>query len=167
MAVTDTTIRFARANDAQTIHNFIQGLAQYEREPDAVEATPESIRAQLQSQQPPFECLLAEVNGEARGFALFFHNYSTWRGKQGIYLEDLYVPEQHRGVGIGALLLATLARIAETRGCPRLEWQVLDWNTPAINFYETLGAKVMNDWLPCRLQGPELSALAIKGATVT
>ena len=99
--------------------------------------------------------------------ALFFHNYSTWRGKQGIYLEDLYVPEQHRGVGIGELLLATLARIAETRGCPRLEWQVLDWNTPAINFYETLGAKVMNDWLPCRLQGPELSALAIKGATVT
>ena len=167
MAVTDTTIRFARANDAQTIHNFIQGLAQYEREPEAVEATPESIRAQWQAQQPPFECLQAEVNGEARGFALFFHNYSTWRGKQGIYLEDLYVPEQHRGVGIGELLLATLARIAETRGCPRLEWQVLDWNTPAINFYETLGAKVMNDWLPCRLQGPELSALAIKGATVT
>ncbi len=167
MAVTETTIRFATADDAQVIHVFIQGLAEYEREPDAVRATPSSIKAQLQLQRPPFECLLAESDGEVQGFALFFHNYSTWRGKQGIYLEDLYVPDQYRGSGVGKLLLSTLARIAQNRGCSRLEWQVLDWNQPAIDFYENLGAKVMNGWLPCRLQGPELSALAAEGATVT
>ena len=167
MAVIDTTIRFATADDAHTICDLIQGLAEYELEPDAVEATPESISAQLRLSQPPFECLLAEVGDEVRGFALFFHNYSTWRGKPGIYLEDLFVPEQHRGVGIGKLLLATLARIAEERDCPRLEWQVLDWNQTAIDFYKILGAKVLNSWLPCRLQGPELSTLATRGATVT
>jgi len=166
MAVTDTNIRLASAADATTIFNFIQALAVYEREPDAVEATPESIGQQLESDHPPFECLLAEVEGEPRGFALFFHNYSTWRGKQGIYLEDLFVPENYRGEGIGKLLLATLARIAVERDCPRLEWQVLDWNQTAIDFYESLGTKVMKDWLPCRLTDQELSKLADQGATV-
>ena len=96
----------------------------------------------------------------------FFHNYSTWRGKQGIYLEDLFVPEQHRGQGIGKLLLATLAKIAVERDCPRLEWQVLDWNQTAIDFYESLGTTVMKDWLPCRLTDQDLSKLANQGATV-
>ena len=99
--MTETTIRIATAEDADTIVRFIQALAEYEREPDAVEATPDSIARQLSSQPPPFECLLAEVGNEVRGFALFFHNYSTWRGKQGIYLEDLFVPDEHRGRGIG------------------------------------------------------------------
>ncbi|MBM45367.1 MAG: GNAT family N-acetyltransferase [Acidimicrobiaceae bacterium] len=164
--MTDIKIRIATAEDAGTIVNFIQALAEYEREPDAVEATPESISQQLRSEPPPFECLLAEVEGEVRGFALFFHSYSTWRGKRGIYLEDLFVPEEHRGSGIGKLLLATLARVAVERDCPRLEWQVLDWNQPSIDFYEALGTKVMKDWLPCRLDNNQLSKLASQGTTV-
>lgn len=164
--MTDIKIRSATAEDAGTIVNFIQALAEYEREPDAVEATPESISQQLRSEPPPFECLLAEVEREVRGFALFFHSYSTWRGKRGIYLEDLFVPEEHRGSGIGKLLLATLARVAVERDCPRLEWQVLDWNQPSIDFYEALGTKVMKDWLPCRLDSNQLSELASQGTTV-
>ncbi len=164
--MTETKIRIATAEDADTIVSFIQALAEYEREPDAVEATSDSIAQQLSSQPPPFECLLAEVGNEVRGFALFFHNYSTWRGKQGVYLEDLFVPDKHRGSGIGKLLLATLARIAVERDCPRLEWQVLDWNQPSIDFYEALGTKVMRDWLPCRLENQELSELAAQGTTV-
>ena len=156
MTVTEIKIRLATPEDASTIVSFIQALAEYEREPDAVEATPESIAQQLSSDSPPFECLLAEVGPEVQGFALFFHNYSTWRGKAGIYLEDLFVPESHRGHGIGKLLLATLARIAVERDCPRLEWQVLDWNQPSIDFYEALGTKVMKDWLPCRLEREQL-----------
>ena len=167
MKVTEIKIRLATPEDASTIVSFIQALAEYEREPDAVEATPESIAQQLRSEPPPFECLLAEVGPEVQGFALFFHNYSTWRGKAGIYLEDLFVPESHRGHGIGKLLLATLARIAVERDCPRLEWQVLDWNQPSIDFYEALGTKVMKDWLPCRLEQEQLSELATQGATVT
>lgn len=97
MTVTEIKIRLATPEDASTIVSFIQALAEYEREPDAVEATPESIAQQLSSDPPPFECLLAEVGPEVQGFALFFHNYSTWRGKAGIYLEDLFVPESHRG----------------------------------------------------------------------
>ena len=158
--MTDIKIRIATAEDAGTIVNFIQALAEYEREPDAVEATPESISEQLRSEPPPFECLLAEVEDEVRGFALFFHSYSTWRGKRGIYLEDLFVPEEHRGSGIGKLLLATLARVAVERDCP------LDWNQPSIDFYEALGAKVMKDWLPCRLDNNQLSKLASQGTTV-
>ena len=167
MTVTKIKIRLATPEDASTIVSFIQALAEYEREPDAVEAPPESIAQQLSSDPPPFECLLAEVGPEVQGFALFFHNYSTWRGKSGIYLEDLFVPENYRGHGIGKLLLATLARIAVERDCPRLEWQVLDWNQPSIDFYEALGTKVMKDWLPCRLEQEQLSELATQGATVT
>ena len=103
-----THVRFAGPDDAATILHFITELAIYEREPDAVEATEDSLRDQLTGDRPPFECLIAEVDGEARGFALFFHNYSTWRGRAGIYLEDLFVPEEHRGTGLGRLLLATL-----------------------------------------------------------
>lgn len=161
-----TTIRFAGPDDAATVHRFIVELAIYEREPDAVEATPESLRAQLGSAQPPFECLIAVVDDAPRGFALFFQNYSTWRGNPGIYLEDLFVPEEHRGTGLGKLLLATLARLAVERGATRLEWQVLDWNQPSIDFYEGIGADVKRDWLPCRLDGDALSSLAADGSSV-
>lgn len=158
--MTEPTIRFATADDAETVHRFIVDLATYERDPGAVEATPASLRQQLRQDPPPFECLLAEVDGEPRGFALFFHNYSTWRGRQGLYLEDLFVPQEHRGAGLGKRLLAELARIATHRGCARLEWMVLDWNQPSIDFYEAMGAVVKRGWLPCRLEGDALRSLA-------
>ena len=153
-------IRFATAADAATIHGFIQGLAEYEREPDAVEATPESLREQLEAPDPPFECLLAERAGEPVGFALFFHNYSTWRGRRGVYLEDLFVPPEHRGRGVGKALLKRVAALAVERGCARLEWAVLDWNEQAIGFYETPEAVALTEWTVYRLTGGPLGALA-------
>ena len=161
-----TLIRIAGPADAGAILHFITQLAIYEREPNAVEATAASLRSQLEQDHPPFECLIAEVDGEARGFALYFENFSTWRGRTGIHLEDLFVPEEHRGTGLGRLLLSTLARIAVDRGCARLEWQVLDWNQPSIDFYEALDARVMRDWLPCRLDGAALDRVASNGASV-
>jgi GNAT superfamily N-acetyltransferase len=166
MPETDLQIRFATPDDAVTLYEFIQALAVYEREPDVVEATPESLRSQLEADPPPFECLIAERGGLPLGFALFFHNYSTWRGQQGLYLEDLFVLEAHRGQGIGKRLLATLAAMTSERGWSRLEWQVLDWNQPAIDFYAALGAPVRRGWLPCRLEGDPLVALGAEGVTV-
>ncbi len=157
----DVAIRVATAGDAKTIYKFIVQLATYEREPDAVETTAEVLRAQLASDSPPFECLIAEVSsGAPVGFALFFPSYSTWRGLPGIYLEDLFVPEAERGRGIGTMLLAELARLTLARGGARLEWSVLDWNQPSIDFYEHLGAEIRRDWLPCRLSGKALASLA-------
>jgi len=153
-------IRFATPDDAGTIHRFITDLAVYEREPDAVEATPESLRAQLADAKPPFECLILEDGGEPRGFALFFQNYSTWRGVPGIYLEDLFVPEEFRGAGYGTKLLVELAHVAVERGAVRLEWQVLDWNEPSIRFYESVGTEIKRDWYPCRLADDKLRNLA-------
>ncbi len=163
-------IRFATPDDASTLHRFICELADYEREPDAVEVTPQQLREQLEQANPPFECILAEEpDGPApiaRGFALFFHNYSTWRGRRGLYLEDLYVPPEHRGTGIGRLLLATLARLATERGCARLEWSVLDWNAPAIAFYRQLGAQPMSEWTTFRLTDEPLATLAASGSAM-
>ncbi|HHO54060.1 MAG TPA: GNAT family N-acetyltransferase [Deltaproteobacteria bacterium] len=153
-------IRFADPSDAATIHRFIVELATYEREPDAVEIDPRALAEQLASEPPPFECLLIEIGGVAVGFALFFHNYSTWRGTRGLYLEDLYVQPSHRGTGAGRALMARLAQLARERGCARLEWAVLDWNTPAIAFYESLGAAPQPDWTLFRLSGGALEALA-------
>jgi GNAT superfamily N-acetyltransferase len=155
------TIRFAVADDAATIYRFISELAEYERAPDAVETTPDILFEQLSKEKPPFECLIAEAEGKALGFALFFHNYSTWRGCQGIYLEDLFVPPRYRGNGVGRVLLQTLASIAAKRGCARVEWAVLDWNEPAFAFYERIGAVRMDDWVLCRLTGQALRELAI------
>lgn len=153
-------IRFATVDDAATIHALIVALAVYEREPDAVEATPESLRAQLAMERPPFECLLAEDEaGDAVGFALFFHNYSTWRGRPGLYLEDLFVRPEARGRGLGGALLRRLAMIATERGCARMEWSVLDWNELAIDFYHRLGAQPMTAWTTWRLDGEALAAL--------
>jgi len=145
-------IRFATPADAETIHRFVCELAAYEREPDAVEATPASLRAQLGSERPPFECLICEDAGAAVGFALFFHNYSTWRGRRGLYLEDLYVTPAARGRGYGRSLLSRLMELARERGCARMEWSVLDWNAPAIGFYETLGARPLDGWSTWRLE---------------
>lgn len=156
-------IRTADGADAGTIHRFIVELAAYEREPDAVEATPESLRAQLESPHPPFECLIGETEQHgAVGFALYFQSYSTWRGRPGLYLEDLYVAPEHRGRGFGAALLSQLAAVAVERGCPRLDWQVLDWNTPSIEFYESIGAEIKRDWIPCRLTGEALNSLGAR-----
>lgn len=154
------TIRFATPEDAATIHALIVGLAVYEREPDAVETTPEVIAGQLAQPQPPFECLLLEERGEALGMALFFSNYSTWRGRPGLYLEDLFVPDEHRRKGVGAALLRRLARIAVDRGCARIDWAVLDWNDPAIDFYRSMGAQPESGWTIWRLDGEALDASA-------
>lgn len=164
MSAARVTVRPAVAGDAETIHVFIRALAAYEREPDAVEATPESLRAQLAAERPPFECLLAEEDdGAPLGFAVYFHNYSTWRGRPGLYLEDLFVPPEHRGRGVGRTLLVALARIAVARGCARMEWAVLDWNEPALGFYRALGAESLGEWTVHRLTGDALSRLAEGG----
>lgn len=152
-------IRFAGPADAGVIHGFIVELAVYEKEPDAVEVTPAELAAQLAAERPPFECLLAEEGGQALGFALFCHNYSTWRGRPGIWLEDLFVPEVHRGRGVGAALLRRLGRLAVERGCRRMEWSVLDWNTPAHGFYRSIGAAPLDEWTTWRLTGEALAKL--------
>ena len=156
-------IRSATADDAETIHALIVGLAIYEHEPDAVENTPDTLRAQLATPHPPFECLLAEEDGKALGMALFFQTYSTWVGRPGIWLEDLFVLEAHRGRGIGRALLTRVARLAVERGFGRLEWSVLDWNAPALAFYERLGAVKLGTWRMHRLAGDALGALATGG----
>ena len=153
-------VRVAEETDAERIFELIVALAVYEKEPDAVVCSAEDLQRQLASERPPFECLLAEVGGVARGFALFFHNYSTWRGKPGLYLEDLFVEPEHRGQGIGKRLLVELAKIAVDRDCARMEWSVLDWNELAIRFYESLGAQARSDWTTYRLTGEPLAALA-------
>ena len=155
-------IRFAGPEDAATILAFIHDLACYEREPDAVEVTEAELAAQMREPTPPFECLLAEEDGEPLGFALFFHTYSTWRGRRGVWLEDLFVPPAHRGRGVGAALLTELARIAVDRGCARFEWSVLDWNEPAIRFYRSLGAQPQDEWTRWRLDGGALAKLAAR-----
>lgn len=153
-------LRAAVPDDAAVIHRLIVDLATYEREPAAVVVTPAELREQLAAARPPFECVLAEVDGEAVGFALYFHNYSTWRGRPGLYLEDLFVEPAHRGRGIGKQLLVRLAQIAVERRCARMEWAVLDWNTPAIGFYQSLGARPLSEWTIFRLTDEPLLALA-------
>lgn len=156
-------IRFATERDAPLVLAFIHALAAYEREPDAVETSESTLREQLTSRTPPFECLLAELDGVPAGFALFFHNYSTWRGRRGIWLEDLFVPPEYRRHGVGTALLKRVAAIAVERDCARLEWSVLDWNTPAIDFYRSFGATLMDAWTTCRLTDAPLAALAREG----
>lgn len=152
-------VRAATSEDAPTVFGFIVALAEYEREPDAVKTSPEVLREQLLQHPPPFECLLCEVAGRAVGFALFFPTYSTWLGKSGIHLEDLFVLPEERGRGHGKALLQAVARLAVERNCGRLEWAVLDWNTPAIGFYERLGASALGEWTTFRLTGAALDAL--------
>jgi len=160
MSKTPVSIRTAAAGDADTILAFIHELAGYERLAHEVEATRADIERALSGDPPAVECLLAEAPGEPVGFALFFHNFSTFTGKRGLYLEDLFVRPAWRGRGIGRRLLARLARIAVERDCPRFDWAVLDWNTPAIGFYDSLGACQMSDWRTTRLTGAALRRLA-------
>jgi len=150
------SIRPACADDAPLIRQFIAELADYERLADAAVATDDDLRTQLFGDHPAAEVLIGEVDGEPAGFALFFHNFSTFLGKRGLYLEDLFVRPQHRGSGLGKHLMAALARLAVQRGCGRFEWSVLDWNTPAIEFYESFGARPKDDWISYRLTGQAL-----------
>ncbi|MDH5491996.1 MAG: GNAT family N-acetyltransferase [Myxococcales bacterium] len=154
------SIRPARPDDAPTLLRLIRELAAYEREPDAVQATEASLRAQLEAASPPFECRLGCVEGEPRAFALFFSTYSTWRGRVGIWLEDLYVQPEFRGQGLGLRLFSEVARLARERGAARLELCALDWNTPAIRFYERLGARPMAEWTTYRLGDEAIDRLA-------
>jgi len=153
-------IRAADRSDAPLILAFIRELAAYEKLAKDVVATEDTLAATLFGPHPAAEVLIAELDGEAVGFALFFPNYSTFLGKAGIYLEDLFVRPSARGRGVGRALLSRLAAIATERGCGRLEWAVLDWNESAIGFYEKLGAEPQSDWTTYRLTGEALSSLA-------
>jgi len=157
------SIRPARPEDAATIANLVYELAVYEKLEQYARATPEDFRDHLFGPRPYAEAMVAEIYGEQVGFALFFPTFSTFRGQPGLYLEDVYVRPVHRGRGIGKALLATVAKIAMDRGLGRLEWAVLNWNSPAIGFYHGLGARPLDDWTTYRINdGPlaELAALA-------
>lgn len=154
------TITIATEGDVAQILAFIKALAEYERLADSVVATEEGLRATLFGPRPYAECVIARWNGVPAGFALFFHNYSTFLGRPGIYLEDLFVKPELRGKGVGRSLLAYLANIALERNCGRLEWSVLDWNESAIGFYKSLGAEPLEDWTIFRVKGEALARLA-------
>lgn len=150
-------IRAAIPADLPLILAFIRALADYEKLSHEVEATEEKLRATLFTAKPAAECILAFVDGTPAGFAIFFTNYSTFLAKPGLYLEDLFVNPEFRSQGIGKSLLLHLAQLANTRDCGRMEWAVLDWNQPAIDFYESLGAQRLRAWQICRLTGPALA----------
>ncbi|MDX1442166.1 MAG: GNAT family N-acetyltransferase [Gammaproteobacteria bacterium] len=158
--MSDLNIRPSTKGDVGLVLGFIHELAEYEKLAHEVEATEEQLRENLFGQHPQAEVLVAEWQEEPVGFALFFHNFSTFRGVRGLYLEDLYVQVDHRGKGIGKAMLKELAAIAVERGCARFEWSVLDWNRPAIEFYEAMGARLMTDWRTCRIDDDALRALA-------
>ena len=151
-------IRAAERGDTMLILELIRGLAAYEKLSHEVVATPELLEKWLFGEKPVAEVLIAEWDGLPRGFALFFHNFSTFLGRPGFYLEDLYVQPEFRGRGIGKGLLLRLAQLAVERGYGRVEWSVLDWNEPAIQFYKSLGAKPMDEWTVFRLTGDGLTA---------
>jgi GNAT superfamily N-acetyltransferase len=153
-------IRPATSDDIPVILEFIRALAEYEREPQAAVATADDLLRDGFGSAPKYWCVIAEWNGEPAGFAFYFYNYSTWQGRPGLYLEDLFVHPEFRGKGIGKALLLHLAKVAVDENCSRFQWQVLDWNQPAIDFYESLGAKVMKEWLTMRVEGEALRQLA-------
>ena len=155
-----TTIRPANRADVGLILTFIQALAIYEREPDPVRATEDDLLRDGFGDNPYFQCLIAEQDGVPAGFAFYFFDYSTWLGRPGIYLEDLFVHPEFRGLGIGKALLQRVAAIAVEKNCGRLKWQVLDWNTPAIDFYSAMGAEFMDTWRNVRVSGVALQRLA-------
>jgi GNAT superfamily N-acetyltransferase len=154
------TIRPATEADLGTIEELIRALAEYERMADQVVMDAELLRKGLFGDRPYAEVLIAEVGDEPAGFALFFHNFSTFLGRPGIYLEDLFVKPEHRGSGLGKALLKRLAEIAVERDCGRVEWAVLDWNEPSIGFYKKLGARPNDEWTVYRLTGEALQNLA-------
>ena len=154
------TLRFATADDIGLILDLIRQLAEFEKMTDEVVTNEDQLRQSLFGERRVAEVVIASWNGEPAGFALFFHNFSTFLGRPGIYLEDLFVIPALRGHGIGQVLLSHLAEIAVDRGCGRLEWAVLDWNTDAIRFYERFGAKAMDEWTVFRLTGDALEELS-------
>jgi GNAT superfamily N-acetyltransferase len=156
-------IRQATAADVPLILDFIRGLAQYERMLDQVEATEDALLASLfpTGRAPVAHCVIGSVDDTPAGFALYFFNYSTFLARPGLYLEDLFVRPEHRGAGLGKALLLHLAALAYERGCGRMEWAVLDWNEPAIGFYEALGAKRLHQWQLCRLDREGLARYAV------
>jgi len=158
--VADFQIRSARVEDVPIILELIRDLATYERAPDEVTATEEQLLDVLSGERPAAEVLLAFEGQSAVGFAVYFYNFSTWLGRPGLYLEDLFVKPDRRGKGYGRALLVELAKIARDRGCGRMEWAVLDWNEPAIKFYRALGARPMHEWTVFRLTGDEIARLA-------
>lgn len=157
------SIRPARADDAETLATLILELARFEQLESEARATPEALREHLFGPRPYAEALIAEVDAQPVGFALFFHNFSTFRGQPGLYLEDIFVRESHRGRGIGKAMLTKLAKLALERGCGRLEWVVLNWNDAAIDFYRYLGGRPMSDWTTYRVDEEALERLARMG----
>lgn len=154
------TIRAAEKADASTILHFINALALFEKEPDAVFNSVEEIERRLFGEEVHAHGLICEKDGEAIGFAVYFFNYSTWLGKYGLYLEDLYIDPSSRGTGAGKAIMKHLARLAINKQCGRFEWCVLDWNQPAIDFYNSIGAQPQNEWLLYRLTGEALQSFA-------
>jgi len=157
------TIREAAPGDVATILRFIRELAEFEREADKVVATEQLLHEAMFGERPVAETVIAERDGVPLGMALFFHNFSTWTGWKGLYLEDLYVTPEARGSGVGGALLKHLAGIALDRGCTRFEWSVLDWNERAIEFYRSVGAVAMDEWTVNRVSGDALTKLAGRG----
>src|SRR4051812_11624791 len=161
------SVRAAKPDDIPLILALVRELALYEKAPEQVTATEETLRRNLFGEGfgrgPVAECVIGELDGAAQGFALFFMNFSTWLAKPGLYLEDLFVRPEVRGRGLGRALLGHLAKTAVERGCGRFEWSVLDWNTPAIGFYTALGAKPMDEWTVFRMTGEALERLADEG----
>src|SRR4051812_12535837 len=162
-AADNPTIREATEADIPVIFGVIRDLAAYERAPNEVSATEAGLQEVLFGQKRAAEVLLGFAGEEAVGFAVFFHNFSTWLGRPGLYLEDLFVKPEERGKGYGRALLVRLGKIALERGCGRLEWAVLNWNEPAIQFYRKLGAKPLDEWTVYRLTGDDIEALAESG----
>ena len=157
---TELTIRPGTPEDLPIIRRMIFGLAEYERLLHECDATEDKLRKSLFGDPRYAECVIARIGEEPVGFALFFHNFSTFEARPGLYLEDLFVLPEHRGLGVGRELLRHLARLAVARDCARFEWAVLDWNEPAIGFYKSLGAQPMNEWTVYRLKGEAIQALA-------
>jgi GNAT superfamily N-acetyltransferase len=166
MSASAYTIRIGRPADVPTIFALIQGLAEYEKLSHEVVGTEDLLREHLFGERPYCEVLLAEADDRAVGFALFFHNYSTFLTKPGIYLEDLFVLPEERGRGYGKALLTALGRLAVERDCGRLEWSVLDWNEPSIQFYKSLGAVQKNEWITNRVDGEALVKLGEMGPSI-
>jgi GNAT superfamily N-acetyltransferase len=162
----DIEIRPAKSEDVETIFQLIHALADYEKLSHEVTGTAALLHEHLFGAHPCIEALLADHQGKSIGFALFFTNYSTFLTKPGIYLEDLFVMQEYRGKGIGKAILAALARLALERGCGRLEWSVLDWNEPAIAFYQRIGATVLPEWRICRVTGEAIAQLGTSSSGI-
>jgi len=153
-------IRPAQLEDIPQILSFIRDLAEYERAPEQAVARPEDIQRHVFGKHPLAFVVMAEWEGASAGFALWFYNFSTWEGRPVLYLEDFFVRPAFRGKGIGKALLKHLAAVAIQKGCNRFVWQVLDWNTPSLEFYKAMGAEVLKEWLTCRVEGEALRGLA-------